>query len=143
MSVAPAPAGSSLAVDASVIVALLVDQGPAGAWAVAQCQGHRLIAPSLLTYEVANVLRRQLRAGLIGADRARAAHRAAVELRVDLWPYRGIAERVWALGDVLTSYDAAYCAVAELAQAPLVTLDSRLARTQGPTCEIRVFGAAG
>ena len=142
-SVGTAPAGSSLAVDASVIVALLVDQGPAGAWAVTQCQGHRLIAPSLLTYEVANVLRRQLRAGLIGADRARAAHRAAVELRVDLWPYRGIAERVWALRDTLTSYDASYCAVAELAKVRLVTLDSKLAMASGPLCEIRVFGPSG
>ena len=31
--------------------------------------------------------------------------------------------------------------VAELAQAPLVTLDGKLAMAQGPFCEIRVFGA--
>jgi predicted nucleic acid-binding protein len=133
-------AASSLTVDASVVVALLIDDGPAGQWAVAQCRGHRLIAPSLLHYEVADVLRRQVRAGLIGADRAHAAHRGAVDLQVQLWPYRAVAERVWALRDTLTSYDASYCAVAELAQAPLVTLDGKLALAVGPTCEIRVFG---
>ena len=132
--------GSSLTVDASVVVALLVDKGPAGEWSIVQCQGHPLIAPNLLPFEVANVLRRQLRAGLISPDRAHAAHRAAVDLRVQLWPYQVVADRIWALRDTLTSYDAAYCAVAELAQAPLVTLDSRLARAQGPSCEIRVFG---
>jgi predicted nucleic acid-binding protein len=133
-------ATSSLTVDASIVVALLIDEGPAGQWAIAQCRGHRLIAPNLLPFEVANVLRRQLRAGLIGADRANAAHRGAVDLQVQLWPYRAVAERAWALRDTLTSYDASYCAVAELAQVPLVTLDSKLARAVGPTCEIRVFG---
>ncbi len=108
-----------------------------------QCRGHRLVAPNLLPYEVANVLRRQVRAGLIGADRAQAAHRAAVDLQVQLWPYQVVAERVWALRDTLTSYDAAYCAVAELAQAPLVTLDGKLAMAPGPSCEIRVFGSTG
>ena len=135
-------AASSLTVDASVVVALLIDGGPAGQWAIAQCRGHRLIAPNLLPFEVANVLRRQLRAGLIGADRAHAAHRAAVDLRVQLWPYHAVAERVWALRDTLTSYDASYCAVAELAQVPLVTLDSKLAVAPGPLCEIRVLGPA-
>jgi len=141
--VSSAQSGSSVAVDASVVIALLVDGGPAGAWAIAQCQGRRLIAPSLLHYELANVLRRQLRAGVIGADRANAAHRAAVELRMDLWPYHAVADRVWALRDVLTSYDASYCAVAELVEAPLVTLDLRLARAEGPTCQIQVFGGTG
>jgi len=113
--------------------------GRKGTWAIEQCRGQRLIAPSLLSYEVANVLRRQLRAGVIGAERAQAAHRAAVELRVELWPYRAVAERVWALRDTLTSYDASYCVVAELAGVPLITLDPRLTKAPGPFCEIRVF----
>lgn len=130
----------SVVVDASVIIALLIDDGPEGHWAIGQCQGHRLIAPAVLHFEVANVLRRQVRAGRIDVQRGLDAHQAAVDLRVDLLPYSAVADRVWALRDNLTSYDAAYCAVAELAQAPLVTLDAKLARASGPECEIRNYG---
>ena len=41
--------------------------------------------------------------------------------------------------DQLSSYDAAYVAVAELVDAPLITLDARLARRVSADCEIRVF----
>jgi len=58
---------------------------------------------------------------------------------IELWPFAVLADRVWALRDNLNSYDAAYCAVDELAETPLLTLDARLARATGPRCEIRVF----
>ena len=132
-------ASATLTIDASAMIALLVDGGPAGDWALAQCRGARLIAPVLLQFEVANVLRRQLRAGLLSPERALVAHRAAVDLRVDYWPYPRLAERVWQLSGQLTSYDAAYCALAELTTSPLLTLDEKLSRTTGPTCEFRVF----
>ena len=133
--------GQPIAVDASAMVAMLVDGGPAGQWAIGQCRDRRLIAPTLLSFEVANVLRRQARAGRISIDRATAAHQAVAATRVELWPFSLLAGRIWQLRDVLTSYHAAYCAVAELAGAPLVTLDMKLARAVGPTAEIRAYGA--
>jgi len=36
-------------------------------------------------------------------------------------------ERIWALRDALTPYDAAYVALAELIDCPLVTADAKLA----------------
>jgi predicted nucleic acid-binding protein len=128
-------------IDASAMVAVLVDGGPAGRWVLEQCRGARLIAPALLQYEVANVLRRHLRVGLLSPERALVAHRAVVELRVDYWPYTRLAERVWQLSGQLTSYDASYCALAELTNSPLLTLDEKLSRTTGPTCEFRVFAS--
>lgn len=50
-----------------------------------------------------------------------------------------LARRVWELRDDLTAYDAAYVALAELLDAPLVTLDSRMARAAGPRCRIVAF----
>ena len=132
-------ASSTLTIDASAMIALLVDGGPAGSWALEQCRRSRLIAPTLLQFEVANVLRRHLRAGLLSPERAQAAHRAVVDLRVEYWPYAHLAERVWQLSGQLTSYDASYCALAELTNSTLLTLDEKLARTTGPTCEFRVF----
>ena len=46
--------------------------------------------------------------------------------------------RVWALRGNLTCYDAWYVALAEALDCPLMTLDRRLGRASGPTCEIAV-----
>jgi len=40
-----------------------------------------------------------------------------------------------ALSASVTAYDAAFVAVAELLDAPLLTTDARLARAPGPRCE--------
>ena len=39
----------------------------------------------------------------------------------------------------LTVYDAAYVALAEALDAPLLTADARLAKTSGPRCPIEVL----
>jgi len=137
--VSPAGSGQPIAVDASALVAMLIDGGPAGQWVIDQCRDRRLVAPTLLPYEVTNVLRRQARARRISIVRAAAAHQAVANIQAELWPFDLLADRVWELRDVLTSYDAAYCAVAELARVPLLTLDTRLARAVGPSAEIRCF----
>ena len=139
MSDPPSGVRGLLTIDASAMVALLVDGGPAGRWVLEQCREARLIAPALLQYEVANVLRRHVRIGLLSQERALVAHRAIIELRVDYWQYPLLAERVWELSGQLTSYDAAYCALAELTNSPMLTLDEKLSRTTGPACEFRVF----
>lgn len=65
--------------------------------------------------------------------------------RVDLreLPMRRIAhgalvERCWALRTHMTTYDAAYCALAELLDVVLVTADAKLAATPGTTCAVEV-----
>jgi predicted nucleic acid-binding protein len=39
----------------------------------------------------------------------------------------------------MTAYDAAYVALAELLDAPLLTADAKLAATPGPTCQIELL----
>ena len=124
------------------MVALLVDRGAPGRWVAGQLAGHVLMAPDLLPLEVANALRRLVRARLLHVDRATAAHRAMVDANVELWPYAPLSRRVWARRDQLSSHDAAYVAVAELVDAPLITLDARLARGVTTDCEIRVFATS-
>lgn len=124
----------TLVVDASVVVAALVDSGPVGQWAETQLGSSHLAAPHLLPVEAANVLRRAELAGDITADVAALAYADLMVLRTDLYPYEPFAERVWALRETVTAYDAWYVALAESLDVVLVTLDTRLSTAPGPTC---------
>lgn len=123
-----------LVVDASFVVAALVDAGPDGTWAEALLAGDDLGAPHLLPVEVANILRRAVTSGDLSADTAALAHAELVALPVELFPYAPFSSRVWELRDNVTSYDAWYVALAESLDAKLATLDVRLSRATGPRC---------
>ncbi|MGH3974763.1 MAG: type II toxin-antitoxin system VapC family toxin [Pseudonocardiaceae bacterium] len=62
---------------------------------------------------------------------------AMTELAIEVVDPVTIVERIWELRDNVTSDDAAYLAVAEAIDAPLLTGDARLARATGVTCEVR------
>lgn len=124
----------TLVVDASVVVAALVDGGDVGRWAEEILRSTDLAAPHLMPVEVANILRRAARAGDASPDTAALAHADLLELRVALVPYAAVAARAWELRGNVTMYDAWYVALAELLDADLATLDARLARAPGPEC---------
>ncbi len=123
-------------VDASVLVAALVDAGQAGQWAEAALAEGSLAGPELALVEASNVLRRLEHAGEISRLEATSAHRDLLRLALELFPFAPFAERVWALRANLTSYDAWYVALAEALDCPLMTLDRRLSRASGPRCDI-------
>ena len=128
----------TIVVDASALVAALVDVGPDGDWAQAELRGEDLVAPHLVTVEAANILRRAVLTGGISADVATLAHDDLLALRVDLYPYEPVASRVWELRHNLTAYNGWYVALAEAVGAPLITLDARIARAPGLRCEVRL-----
>jgi predicted nucleic acid-binding protein len=125
-----------LVCDASAVVALLLDAGPAGRWVAELIAGGELAAPSLLAFECSNIIRRHELAGLVGADQAAQAHADLLALPVEHWPYELLGLRVWELRRNLSSYDASYVAVAELINAPLVTLDRRIRRAPNLRCDV-------
>lgn len=118
--------------DASTVVAALVDDGPVGRWAGDVLASPGLAAPHLMPVEAANILRRSVLAGELSADSAALAHGDLIGLDVDLFSYEAFAERVWEPRETVTAYDAWYVAVAETLAAPLATLDLRLTRAPGP-----------
>jgi predicted nucleic acid-binding protein len=124
----------TVVVDASVVVAALVDGGPDGEWAETVLRADGLAAPHLLPVEVASVLRRAIECGDISEDVAALAHADLQNLRVELFPYEPLASRVWALRKSVTPYDAWYVALAEALGAEVATLDRRLTRAHGPRC---------
>jgi predicted nucleic acid-binding protein len=130
----------TLVVDASVVVAALVDTGEAGRWAEDVLLSGHLAAPHLMPVEVANVLRRASLSGAVSPDVASLAHADLQALRVELFPFEPAALRAWELRGSLTMYDAWYVATAELLGVKLATLDRRLARAAGPRCDFLLPG---
>lgn len=128
----------TVVVDASVVVAALVDSGSAGEWSAAALQGHgEVAAPELLPFEVANVLRRLAAAGALVGEVASLAHQDLLRLDLSLWPYLPLAEQAWRARGSVSMYDASYVALARLLDAPLLTLDERLAQAAGRLCDVR------
>jgi predicted nucleic acid-binding protein len=128
-----------LVVDASVLVALLADDGADGDQARARLRGERVVLPELADVEVASVLRRQIRVGAIDDRRARLALDDLAAMPARRAPHRPLLGRCWELRDNLTIYDAAYVALAEATRATLLTGDGRLADAPGPRCTIEVL----
>lgn len=124
--------------DASAIVTVLLDAGTSGAWLGERLGSAELCAPTLLPFECANIFRRHELAGLISGDQAAQAHADMLDLPMALFPYEAVARAVWPLRRNLTSYDAAYVALAQLLEAPLITVDRRLARAPQIPCAIEV-----
>lgn len=126
----------TLVVDATVVVAALADAGSDGAWAEEVLAAEDLAAPHLMPAEVANILRRAVRAGDLSADAVALAHADLLALRIELFPYAPFAPRVWELRGNVTAYDGWYVALAEALGARLATLDAKLSRAAGPRCGV-------
>lgn len=86
-----------------------------------------LHAPHLLDIEVAQVIRRYSAKGEIDSERGRAALADLADLPLHRYPHDFLLPRIWDLRNNLTAYDAAYVALAEALDAPLLTRDQRLA----------------
>jgi predicted nucleic acid-binding protein len=128
-----------IVVDASIVAAALADDGADGYRARKRLIEERLAAPELLDLEVASVWRRALRAGRLSERRAGQALADLASAPLARAPHGPLMARVWQLRDDLTTYDAAYVALAEILDTVLLTADTRLARAQEVKCEIEVL----
>ena len=61
-----------------------------------------------------------------------------LELSLTRYPHDVLLFRVWELRDNLTAYDAAYVALAEALDAPLVTCDGKIASASGHHARVEV-----
>ena len=131
----------STVVDSSVLVTALVDSGPQGEWAENIIAVGALHAPELVRVEAANILRRMERAKEITTAEANSAYEDLIQLNMEMFSFDPFAERIWELRHNLTSYDAWYVAIAEALRLPLATVDKRLTRAVGPTCDFLTPGS--
>ncbi|MGP3998569.1 type II toxin-antitoxin system VapC family toxin [Streptomyces sp. 8N706] len=128
-----------IVVDNSILVAALVDQGPTGKACAARLSGRRLAAPSLIDIEAASALRGLLLGKKIEPGDADRALRLLPTLPIHRVHHSALLPRVWELRGNFTPYDAAYIALAEHLDAPLITGDAKLQRGSGARCAIEVI----
>ncbi|MDT8368709.1 MAG: type II toxin-antitoxin system VapC family toxin [Longimicrobiales bacterium] len=126
-----------IVVDASAVLEFLLDT-PTGA------RVGRLLdtagpahAPALLDVEVAQVLRRLVHSGSLDEEHGRALLEILQDTPIDRHRIDPLLPRIWQLRHNLTAYDAAYVALAEALECPVVTLDERIAGAPGVCTEVR------
>lgn len=90
--------------------------------------------------EVMSALRRMLARGQMTPSRARTALDDLENLRLRRHPAAPLALRVWQLRSTHTAFDAAFVALAEGLDAPLLTTDAALSRSHGHRARIRLPG---
>jgi predicted nucleic acid-binding protein len=128
-----------MVVDASILASALADDEADGERLRARLAGERLFAPELVDLEVASVWRRAARSGKLGEQRALQALADLAAIPLVRAPHQPLMSRIWELRDNLTSYDAAYIALAEVLQSPFLTADEPLSRAPGSRCQILLF----
>lgn len=122
---------------AAVVDALTVVEGSEDLRA--ELATDELHAPTLLDFEVVSALRGLTLGGRLSVARAQDVLTDFDDLPIHRWPSgAALRWRAYSLRANLTAYDAAYVALAEALQCPLLTRDVRLARSSGHSAKIRV-----
>ena len=129
-----------IVIDASALVEVLLNT-PASAKVTERLFGRNetLYAPHLLDLEVAQVLRRYALSGEMSDERSEQAHQDLADLPLTRYPHDIFLRRIWSLRRNLTAYDAAYVALAEALDAPLITRDAALAKVSGHRARVEVL----
>ena len=129
-----------IVLDTSAAVDWLL-QTPTGQRIEQRIYAHRdtLHSVHLLDVEFVQVLRRLVREGTLSPKRAEEAAEDMAVLRITRYAPVLLLQRIWRLRQNLSAYNAAYVALAEELQAPLITRDQRIAAAPGHTARIEVF----
>jgi predicted nucleic acid-binding protein len=101
--------------------------------------GESLHAPHLIDIEVTQTLRRLVSLKEITAARGKQALEDHIALNIKRAEHKDLLDRVWSLRDSITAYDAAYVALAEILDAPLITCDAKLARSHGHKARLELI----
>lgn len=128
-----------IVLDASAVLELLLAT-PAGRAVARRISpaSETLHAPHLVDLEVAQVLRRYVRAGQLPVERASQALRVFSDLDLNRYSHEVLLARIWELRANATAYDAAYLALAEVLEAPLLTADRSLATIPGVRARVEL-----
>ena len=128
-----------IVVDASAIAEVLLQTPSAAAVESRIFAGDSLHTPFLIEVEIAQTLRRYALAGAMSERRGAQALQIFVAMPIERHEHEPLLDRIWRLRNNFSAYDAAYVTLAEILQAPLITRDSRLARSTGSRAAIELI----
>lgn len=101
--------------------------------------GESLHAPHLIDVEITQALRRLVRVEELTTERAKQALDDHIALHIKRANHQDMLVRLWELRESITAYDATYVALAEALDSPLITCDSKLARSHGHGATIELI----
>ena len=130
-----------LVLDASAALEAFLGTGPNAPYIRFRIQApdESVHAPHLLDVEMLHALRGMVLRGDVSRTRSEEVRADFADLRWSRYSHAAFLDRIWELKENLTAYDAAYVALAEALNAPLVTTDARLARAPGIRTEVEVY----
>lgn len=129
-----------LVVDASAVVEVVM--GTPTGFVIEEAvfgSDESIAAPHLIDVEVLHVVRRCHHQRLLSTERSEQALEDLADLPITRFGHSPLYSAIWRLRDHLTAYDAAYVALAEMLDAPIVTCDGKLARSTGHNVNVRLF----
>ncbi len=123
--------------DTSVLIKYLCpdEQEESATELVSQALNSRIVLPGFAWGEVASVLRKKVRSGLLSSDEASQLYRAFADLPIDYIDGEDIRASAWAIAEqygLLTLYDSVFLAVAERELAQYWTADGVLLKALNP-----------
>ena len=129
-----------MVLDASAVVEWLMgsERGDAVVAQMLDDPDGSFFAPDLLDVEVVQAFRRLARSGAVSDARATGAVELLDALPVERRSAGILVSRMWTLRDNLSAYAAAYVALAEALDCPLLTCDARSADAPGHRAKVRV-----
>lgn len=128
-----------IVVDSAAVVDALA--AAAGTEALrARLAAEDLHAPALVDYEVLTAVRGLTHGGHLSVSRAQDLLTDVEDLPLRRWPcVDGLRRRAFQLRDNVSAYDAAYVALAEALECPLLTRDGPLSRSSGHDARIELW----
>lgn len=131
---------SLVVIDASILVSFYVADDPRREEITQRLgAGNALFAPAHIDAEVASALRGIARSNPVVDQVVPGALRHLAGFPIRRMPIAPLLERIWELRHTITPYDAAYVALAERLNGPLVTCDGKLASASGARCTFDVI----
>lgn len=131
-----------MVVDASALIEFLLGTARGSAvrdlLPMAEDEPGEVHAPAHLDVEVAHALRRMEAAEALSPARAAQCLSLLGELPLRRHRPAALLPRMWHHRHNLTAYDAAYVALAEALECPVLTCDEKLSRAPGVTAEVWV-----
>lgn len=128
-----------IVVDTSALIGRLVGR-PRNEALVERLRGEtQWHAPHLVDVECVHVLRRLVRAGEVAEEQAVRALARIAAMPILRYSHELLVDRMWELRNNLSAYDAAFVALAEALEQPLITTDLRLKGAPTHRAEIEIY----